>query len=240
MVYYEEFENGIETFQVIIRVDDVPLDQSIHFTYQPTNRRLDEHGPQADFLHIVSQIGISKGCQANADVYFDYTSDGDGMGSENWSPALPSCGKGTFSASGFDWYGTPCRDASIGHYVDTKGATEERSCPPGMTTESEGTASINDCYTPILQTTTKLSSLKGFKLKSVNTIQANTDQGTALRITASGACTVTETRVKNTRVIKVTASKTAGICTLQVSAPGGYHMPAFANTLVIKVSKTGK
>jgi hypothetical protein len=236
--FYEEYVGDITVFQAKFRLSDMKQDEEVEFTFYPNARQLADWSDAS--VHLISTIGQSGGCGSNSSAWFEYRHVGRFSGDGTSQSGLPKCGKGTWSVSGLDGWRHPCEDASIGTYVSTKGATEATSCPEGMTTDDTGTASINDCYKPILQTVKKITALKGLKLKAVSSFPAFTDQGTPLLITASGACTLVNVKLKSGVIYKVTAAKTAGICTLQLSAARGYHMPVLAKTLTFKVSKTGK
>ena len=45
---------------------------------------------------------------------------------------------------------TSCLAAPNNFYVDIEGAIEATACPPGQATLGEGSASIDDCFTPEL------------------------------------------------------------------------------------------
>jgi len=243
LLYYEEYApNGDTAFQAIFNLHEPIYGSYAYFAFIPESRTLNEDWVETDTdgVELVSTIGSPLGCGAIAQAWTKYRFGGKRQGESTRVPALAKCGKGTWSVSGFDGGLHPCEDATVGHYVSTKGATEQIACPEGFTTEESGSTSPSDCFKPIIQTVKKLSALKGLKLKSVTGLPALTDQGTGLKIIASGACTISDVLVKGRRNYKITASKTAGICVLQLSAPSGYHMPALATTLNLKVSKTGK
>ena len=243
ILYYEEYApNGDTAFQAIFNLHEPLYGSSSYFIYIPELRTLnpDWVDTDTDGIELVSAIGSPLGCGADSAAWTKYRFGGKRQGEYTELSGLAKCAKGTWSASGFNGLRHPCEEASVGQYVNTKGATGQISCPSGFTTEESGSTSPGDCYKPIVQTVKKLAALKGLKLKSAITIAAVTDQGAGLKIMATGSCTISDVLVKGVRNYKITASKIPGICTLQLTAPSGYHMPGLVTTLNLKVSKTGK
>jgi len=236
--YYEEYVGEYTEFQATFRLRNLRHDQELEFTFYPGELRLADWSDSQ--VQLIKTIGHSAGCGANAAAWFEYRHFGKYRAGQDQQVGLSKCGKGTWSISGLNGWNHPCQDAPIGTYVNIKGAMEATACPEGMTTDEVGTSSVNDCYKPILQTVRKVSSLKGLKLKTVSSFPAFTDQGVPLSLTASGACTALNVKLKTGAAFKVTAAKTAGICTLQLAAAKGYHMPALTTTVAVKVNKTGK
>lgn len=154
-------------------------------------------------------------------------------------PAV-ECGRGTFSPSGHDLPEAPCVDAPIGRYVSIKGATVSTDCPGSMTTEAPGAASIYDCFTPAPATIAKLKTPKASKFGLSITLLGQTDQGTNLNLTGSGACSVLPMSNGVSQKFKVTMGKKAGICKLTVTAKPRGRFTGLNKTINIKVSKTGK
>ena len=152
----------------------------------------------------------------------------------------PECGKGTFSPSGHDLADAPCLDAPVGSYVSVKGAMVSTDCPGSMTTEAPGAASVYDCFTPAPATIAKLKTPKAAKFGLPITLLGQTDQGTNLNITGSGACSVIPIPNGVSQKFKVTMGKKAGICKLTVTAKPRGRFTGLNKTISIKVSKTGK
>lgn len=141
-----------------------------------------------------------------------------------------------------------CAPATIGHYVNSNGARSQQTCPTGKTTLITGATSINDCLKMVTPTITALKAPKAVKFASKTLLVTKLSSGGAAKVTASGACTakVTNiiTKVKNKKVstpgVAVTAKKTAGTCTLTFRSNANGLIQAYAKTIKVKVSKTGK
>ena len=154
-----------------------------------------------------------------------------------------SCNPGRYSTDA-----GVCAPATIGHYVTSNGATAQQTCPTGKTTLITGATSVNDCLKMVTPTITALKAPKVVKFASKTLLVTKLSSGGAAKVTASGACTakVTNivTKVKGKKVstpgVAVTAKKSAGTCTLTFRSNANGLIQAYAKTIKVKVSKTGK
>ncbi len=92
----------------------------------------------------------------------------------------------------------------------------------------------------VTHTAKRLSALKVLKVGVTKSLLATSDQGKATVIKASGACKSKQYTLKGKRMLKITASKNSGVCTLSVSSPETSKITALKTTLKIRVSKTGR
>jgi hypothetical protein len=194
---------------------------------------------------LLSTAGTPGGCGTPGQLFFSYQNL-----YTSWAPfpqganadvaALEGCGLGSFAGSLFVNEQDECTTAPIGTFVSTKGSKTPTSCPTGMTTEFMGSASPNDCYKPITQTTKALTAVKVMKFGKVLTLPGVTDQGNQVKVLATGTCRVTGIMVKGLPKLKITAGKKAGYCTLKINAPAKGKVANLVKTQKIKVSQTGK
>jgi hypothetical protein len=158
--------------------------------------------------------------------------------------AIP-CSKGFFAASEGS---VSCMKAPRGFYVSTVAATKATMCSKGLTTASTGATSSTSCYKPIVQVLTGFKAPKALKYSAKTNLIATTTAKAVTTFKTTGPCSAkiitltTKVKGKNvsSKVLSVTAGKTAGTCKIvQTSAEVGKYA-AFTNTTSIKISKTGK
>jgi hypothetical protein len=158
--------------------------------------------------------------------------------------AIP-CSKGFFAASEGS---VTCMKAPRGFYVSTVAATVATKCSKGLTTASTGATSSTSCYKPIAQVLTGFKAPKALKYSAKTNLIATTSAKAITKFKTTGPCSAkiitltTKVKGKNvsSKVLSVTAGKTAGTCKIvQTSAEVGKYA-AFTKTTSIKISKTGK
>jgi cytochrome b involved in lipid metabolism len=158
--------------------------------------------------------------------------------------AVP-CSKGFFAANEGS---IACMKAPRGFYVSTVAATKATMCSKGLTTASTGATSSTSCYKPIVQVLTGFKAPKALKFGAKANLVATTTAKAVTKFKTTGPCsakifTVT-TKVKgkkvSSKVLSVTAGKTAGTCKIvQTSAELGKYA-ALTKSTSIKISRTGK
>jgi hypothetical protein len=141
-----------------------------------------------------------------------------------------------------------CDAVPRGFYTVNYNSITATACPAGMTTESTGSKSPNDCYKPIVQTIANLKAPKALKFKASVNIPLGTNAGVNASANATGGCkavpvqVVTKVKGKNitSTMLKITAGSKAATCSIALSSPETGKYLAFTKSLSIKVSKTGK
>lgn len=147
------------------------------------------------------------------------------------------CDKGTYQPNAA---ASDCTPAPVGSFVATSGATSAVICPFGLSTEATGSASLNDCFKPAMQTVRAMKLPKAIKVGKKFSAVLLTDSKVAATVSASGACKVASVTVKGKPGFKLTAAKKAGQCALTLAAPSASKTLALSTTVKIRVSKTGK
>ena len=165
--------------------------------------------------------------------------------SEEAATEATPCSKGFFASN---LGSVTCMQAPRGFYVSTVAATKATMCSSGKTTATAGATSSSACYKPITQVLTGFKAPKALKFSAKTNLIATTTAKAVTKFKTTGPCsakiiTVT-TKVKgkkvSSKVLSVTAGKTAGTCKIvQTSAEVGKYA-AFTKTTSIKISRTGK
>jgi hypothetical protein len=158
------------------------------------------------------------------------------------SPAV--CNAGSI----LDAIHSSCIDVPVGFYTRNLSSTSSIACPAGMTTAAAASKSINDCYTPIIQSIAGFKAPKAMKFGATATLAMKTNVGALASFSVSGGCmakmadVVSKVKGKKvtTKLLKVTAGKKASSCSLTLTSPAIDKYLALSKTLTIKVSKTGK
>jgi len=117
-----------------------------------------------------------------------------------------------------------------------------------MTTASPASKSINDCYKPLAQSVTGLKAPKALKYGTSTNLAITTNTKALAKYKVTGPCTAkvanVTTKVKGkkvtTKMLKVTASKKSGTCSVTLTSEAKDKYLAMSKPLRIKVSKTGK
>lgn len=141
-----------------------------------------------------------------------------------------------------------CTEVEKGFYSTDLNSTVAIPCPAGSTTALTGSKSVNDCYKPDVQSIVSFKSPKALKFKGVTNLAITTNNKTLASFSATGSCTakianvVTTVKGKKitTKVLKVTAGKNAGTCSVTLTSPAIARYLALSKVVQIKVSKTGK
>ena len=141
-----------------------------------------------------------------------------------------------------------CTDVAKGFYTTQLNSSRAIACPKGMTTASKASKSVNDCYKPMVQTITSFKAPKAMKYGSVTNLPITTSTKAIAKYKVSGPCTakvsnvVTKVKGKKvtTKMLKVTASKKAGNCSVTLTSVAKDKYLAMSKPVKIKVSKSGK
>ena len=141
-----------------------------------------------------------------------------------------------------------CQIAPKGFYVSETASSIATACATGFTTASTGSTAASSCYKPIVQTITGFSSPKALKYGASTNLAITTNTNSLATFKVSGPCTakivsiVTKVKGKNvtTKMLKVTANKNPGTCSITLTSAAKDKYLALSQTVKIKVSKTGK
>jgi cytochrome b involved in lipid metabolism len=155
------------------------------------------------------------------------------------------CSKGSFAASEGS---VSCTKAPRGFYVSTVAATKATMCSKGLTTASTGATSSTSCYKPIVQVLTGFKAPTALKFSAKTNLVATTTAKAVTSFKTTGPCSAkiitltTKVKGKNvsSKVLSVTAGKTAGTCKIVQTSPEVGKYAAFTKTTSIKISKTGR
>jgi hypothetical protein len=117
-----------------------------------------------------------------------------------------------------------------------------------MTTATTASKSVNDCYKPIAQTIASFKAPKSLKFSGTTNLAITTNSKALATYKVTGPCTAKvaniTTKVKGkkviTKMLKVTAGKKAGNCSVTLTAQAKDKYLAMSKPVKIKVSKTGK
>lgn len=140
-----------------------------------------------------------------------------------------------------------CNPVERGYYTTELNSSTPIACPAGMTTATTASKSVNDCYKPLVQTITGLTSPKALKFSGTTNLNVITNTKATAAFTVSGPCSAklanVTTTVKGkkvtTKMLKVTAGKKAGTCSINLTSPTTGKYLDLRKVLQIKVSKTG-
>jgi cytochrome b involved in lipid metabolism len=164
------------------------------------------------------------------------------------APPVTSCFAGYF----VNVSQNSCAPAPVGYFVTSEasaaGVTSATPCPAGMTTATTASKSVNDCYKPIVQSIVGFKAPKGLKFNGTTNLALITNTKTVSAFTVAGPCTakltnvVTKVKGKKvtTKMLKVTAGKKAGTCSIKLTSPTTGKYLGLSKAVKIKVSKTGK
>jgi cytochrome b involved in lipid metabolism len=164
------------------------------------------------------------------------------------APPVTSCFAGYF----VNVSQNSCAPAPVGYFVtaeaSTAGATAATACPAGMTTATTASNSVNDCYKPIVQSIVGFKAPKALKFNGTTNLALITNTKAVSAFTVTGPCTakltnlVTKVKGKKvtTKMLKVTAGKKAGTCSINLTSPTTGKYLDLSKAVKIKVSKTGK
>jgi hypothetical protein len=117
-----------------------------------------------------------------------------------------------------------------------------------MTTATTASKSVNECYKPIVQSIVGFKAPKALKFNGTTNLALITNTKAVSAFTVTGPCTakltnvVTKVKGKKvtTKMLKVTAGKKAGTCSINLSAPTTGKYLGLSKAVKIKVSKNGK
>ena len=157
---------------------------------------------------------------------------------------MPTCNAG----STLDTENFRCLPVERGYYSTELNSITAIPCPKGMTTASPASKSINDCYKPLAQSVTGLKAPKALKYGASTNLAITTNTKALAKYKVTGPCTAkvanVTTKVKGKKVtskmLKVTASKKSGTCSVTLTSAAKDKYLAMSQPLKIKVSKTGK
>jgi hypothetical protein len=155
------------------------------------------------------------------------------------------CSRGTFT---YEEGSVTCTQAPRGFYVSTVAATKATMCSKGLTTASTGATSSTSCYKPIVQVLTGFKAPTALKFSAKTNLIATTTAKAVTSFKTTGPCSAksitltTKVKGKNvsSKVLSVTAGKTAGTCKVVQTSPEVGKYAAFTKTTSIKISKTGR
>lgn len=158
--------------------------------------------------------------------------------------AATPCQKGYFSSTSGS---TQCQIADKGFYVAAEASSTQTACAAGFITASTGSTTASACYKPIVQTIPGFSAPKALKYGASTNLAITTNTKALATYKVSGPCTakvvsiVTKENGKNvmTKMLKVTASKKAGTCSVTLSSVAKDKYLAMSKVVKIKVSNTG-
>ena len=157
---------------------------------------------------------------------------------------IPACNAGSILNEETE----SCILVARGFYTTELNSSTPIACPAGMTTETMGSKSRNDCYKPIVQAITGFKAPKAVKFKAITDLAITTNTNVLAGFKAMGSCTakianvVTKVKGKNVIVkkLRVTATSKAGNCSLTLNSKGTGRYLDLNQKVTIKVSKTGK
>ena len=157
---------------------------------------------------------------------------------------MPTCNAGSI----LDEEQYRCVAVERGFYTTELNSSTPIACPAGMTTSTTASKSINDCYKPIAQSIVGLKAPKALKYKATTNLAiiTNTKALATYKIAGPGTAKVANivTKVKGkkvtTKMLKVTAGKKAGSCSITLTSQAKDKYLAMSKPVKIKVSKTGK
>ena len=160
------------------------------------------------------------------------------------SSGTKPCQKGYFSSTSGS---TQCQIADKGFYVAAEASAIQTACAAGYTTASTGSTTSSSCYKPIAQTIPGFSSPKALKYGASTNLAITTNTKALASYKVLGPCTakivsiVAKVNGKNvtTKMLKVTASKNAGTCSVTLTSLAKDKYLAMSKPVKIKVSKTG-
>ena len=164
------------------------------------------------------------------------------------APPVTSCFAGYF----VNVSQNSCAPAPVGSFVPSEasaaGVTSATPCSAGMTTATTASKSVNDCYKPIVQSIVGFKAPKALKFNGTTNLALITNTKAVSVFTVAGPCTakltnvVTKVKGKKvtTKMLKVTAGKKAGACSINLAAPNTGKYLDMKKVVQIKVSKTGK
>lgn len=248
---------GLATNQVVFTIQDSFASGIIDFTFDPETLSAGPH----------TQLGIASGnfevsspwsCGTALTVNVEYkdlsgaswtsistplTNDLTVTPTRAEEPAV-ACNAGTIASED----GLICTDVLRGFYTTALNSTTPIACPPGMTTATTSSKSINDCYKPIAQTISDLKAPKAMKYGSVTNLAITTNTKALAKYKVSGPCTakvasiVTKVKGKKvtTKMLKLTTTKKAGNCSVTLTSVAKDKYLSMSKLVKIKVSKTGK
>jgi len=141
-----------------------------------------------------------------------------------------------------------CDEAPRGFFTTELNSSTPIACPAGMTTATISSKSVNDCYKPIAQTIASFKAPKALKFSGTTNLAITTNSKSLATYKVTGPCTAKvaniTTKVKGkkviTKMLKVTAGKKAGNCSVTLTAQAKDKYLAMSKPVKIKVSKTGK
>lgn len=157
---------------------------------------------------------------------------------------MPTCNAGSI----LDEEQYRCTEVERGFFTTELNSSTPIACPAGMTTATTASKSVNDCYKPIVQSIAAFKAPKALKLKGTTYLAIATNNKTLASYTVGGLCkaklanVVTKVKGKKvtTKMLKVTAGKKAGICSITLTSPTSGKYLALSKVVQIKVSKSGK
>jgi hypothetical protein len=158
--------------------------------------------------------------------------------------AMPTCNAG----STLDQEERSCTPVERGYYTTELNSSTPIACPAGMTTATTASKSVNDCYKPIVQSIVGFKAPKALKFNGTTNLALITNTKAVSAFTVTGPCTaklanvVTKVKGKKvtTKMLKVTAGKKAGTCSINLTSPTTGKYLELSKAVKIKVSKTGK
>jgi hypothetical protein len=141
-----------------------------------------------------------------------------------------------------------CSEVERGFYTTDLNSSTPIACPAGMTTATTASKSVNDCYAPMVQSILGFKIPKVLKFKATTNLALITNTKAVSTFTIAGPCTGklgnVASKVKGkkvtTKMLKITAGKKAGKCTINLAAPASGKYLDLRQVVNIKVSKTGK
>jgi hypothetical protein len=157
---------------------------------------------------------------------------------------LPTCNAGSIREE----ERARCTPVERGFYTTELNSTVAITCPAGMTTATTASKSINDCYKPIVQSIVGFKSPKALKFSGTTNLAVITNTKAISDFTVAGPCTAKLTNITSkvkgkkvtTKMLKVTAGKKAGTCTIHLNSPSTGKYLDLRQVVQIKVSKAGK
>ena len=157
---------------------------------------------------------------------------------------LPTCNAGSIREE----ERARCTPVERGFFTTELNSTAAIACPAGMTTATTASKSINDCYKPIVQNIIGFKSPKALKFSGTTNLAVITNTKAISDFAVAGPCTAKlaniTSKVKGkkvtTKMLKVTAGKKAGTCTINLNSPTTGKYLDLRQVVQIKVSKSGK
>ena len=141
-----------------------------------------------------------------------------------------------------------CTPVERGFYTTELNSVKAIACPPGMTTASTASKSINDCYLPLVQSIVGFKAPKALKFNGTSNLALITNTKAVSTFSVSGSCTAKVVNVTTTvkgkkvtaKMLKVTAGKKTGTCSINLSSPNSGKYLELKKVVQIKVNKAGK